>query len=93
VLNPKSTELSAGVNHVLEDALQIILRKRGSAVTESQELRAKATERRSCAQSIDDRRLQSELVNLASLFEEAAVRIDNRKKAALTSVHAGVGEG
>lgn len=61
-------------------------------MTESQELRAQAAEWRSRAQSIDDRRLQSELVSLASLFEEAAIRIDTHKKAALSSVRAGVGE-
>jgi predicted RNase H-like nuclease (RuvC/YqgF family) len=84
--------LSAGVNHVLEDALQIILRKRGFAVIESQELRAKVAEWRSRAESIDDRRLQSELVRLASLFEEAAKRIDTHNEAALSRVYASIGE-
>jgi hypothetical protein len=91
-LNPKLTKLSAGVNHVLEDALQIILRKRGSAVTESQELRAKAAEWRSRAQLIDDRGLQHELAGRASLFEEAAKRIDTHKEVALSRVYASVGE-
>ena len=91
-MNLKLTKLRAGVNHVLEDALQIIPRKRGSAVTESQELRAKAADWRSCAQSIDDQRIESELARLASLFEEAAKRIDTRKRAALLRVDARAGE-
>jgi len=61
-------------------------------VTESQELCAKAAELRSRAQSIDDRGLQYELVRLASLFEEAANRIDTHKDAALSRTYASVGE-
>ncbi len=90
-MNPKLTKMSAGVNHVLEDALQKFS-ERGSTVTESQELRAKAAEWRFRAQAIDDRGLQHELVRLASLFEEAAERIDTHKGAALSRAYAGVGE-
>lgn len=61
-------------------------------MTESEELRAKAAEWRSRAQSLDDQRLQSELVRLAALFEEAARRIDAHNKAALSDAYAGVGE-
>lgn len=61
-------------------------------MTESQELRAKAAEWRARARSIDDRRLQYELVRLASLFEEAARRIDTHDEASLSPVYTGVGE-
>jgi hypothetical protein len=47
---------------------------------------------RSRAQSIDDRGLPYELVRLASLFEEAANRIDTHKEAALSRTYASVGK-
>lgn len=61
-------------------------------MTESQELRAKAAEWRARAQSIEDRRLQYELVRLASLFEETARRIDTHNEAGVSPMFTGVGE-